>query len=941
MRRAAPIAATLTIALACSNGQKTPATTSTSTAEPTALHPDAVAQIEALIAEKEARSPLERKISSQLLYQRDGRLPGYAGKHPDLVPLTEVDASGRVLVDLKGEITAEVLDLVGKFGGTVVYASPAQQGARAWLPLEHLETVAAQPAVSNIRPALAATTRRAPAPYNAHKFGSASRQARVAAVKEAVRQAMVAPRSTAVAGDGLLNVGAATSQGDKAHAADRARKFYGTDGTGVRVGVLSDSDDFKEQSIATGDLPADTVTVPGQDGRPGSGEGTAMMEIVHDVAPGAKLFFATAFTSPESFADNIRTLRFTYHCDVIIDDVIYFFESPFEDDIIAQAVDDVAADGALYFSSAGNEGSYGDGTSGTWEGDFLSAGSNATLAALPSGYLLHNWGDSIISNRIEATGGPLILHWSDPGSLANPASANDYDIFVLDHNLRNVLVASTDIQDGTGLPFEFVGFLLGSNLRVVVAKHVGAANRAIRVVLFGGELGLATGGATYGHATARGAMGVAAVDVAEAVGGVFVAGNTTPVELFSSDGWRQVFYNRNNLPIRGGVTFGSGGGETRFKPDLSAADGVSTTLPSGSGLNPFFGTSAAAPHAGAVAALLKSAVPTATAAKIRAAMLAAALDIEAQGSDQQSGQGVVSAMESLQQVGAKPAVFLSFVSKTITGSGGGSLQPGGTGSVVVAVLNEGGATATAVTATLTTSTPGVVMISGSSAMPNIAPGATASNTTPFTFSINPAFPCGGNIQFQLSVAFTGRGTSPTAFTFTTPVGQPSSTATVFSFTGPRALIPDSNAAGVNVPIPVSLSGALSRVTFSIDGTVCTNAIGATTVGLDHTWVGDLVGKLTSPSGTTVTLFSRPGGTGNSGNNFCQTVLDDGASTSIQNIAVAGAPWTGTFQPAQPLSTFNGEPAGGTWVLNVSDLAFLDTGGVNAVSLSLRGYTCGP
>src|SRR5262249_4877461 len=157
-----------------------------------------------------------------------------------------------------------------------------------------------------------------------------------------------------------------------------------------------------------------------------------------------------------------------------------------------------------------------------------------------------------------------------------------------------------------------------------------------------------------------------------------------------------------------------GGGETRFKPDLSAADGVSTTLPSGSGLNPFFGTSAAAPHAGAVAALLKSAVPTATAAKIRAAMLAAALDIEAQGGDQQSGQGVVSAMESLQQVGAKPAVFLSFVSKTITGSGGGSLQPGGTGSVVVAVLNEGGATATAVTATLTTSTPGVVMISGAS-----------------------------------------------------------------------------------------------------------------------------------------------------------------------------------------------------------------------------------
>src|SRR5262249_37366914 len=101
-----------------------------------------------------------------------------------------------------------------------------------------------------------------------------------------------------------IPLGNAVSQGAHAHAADRARRiFVGADGTGVKIGVLSDSDDNKEQSIASGDLPADTVTVPGQDGRPGSGEGTAMMEIVHDVAPGAQIFFATAFNSEESFAD--------------------------------------------------------------------------------------------------------------------------------------------------------------------------------------------------------------------------------------------------------------------------------------------------------------------------------------------------------------------------------------------------------------------------------------------------------------------------------------------------------------------------------------------------------------------------------------------------------------------------------------------------------------
>ena len=55
------------------------------------------------------------------------------------------------------------------------------------------------------------------------------------------------------------------------------------------------------------------------------------------------------------------------------------------------------------------------------------------------------------------------------------------------------------------------------------------------------------------------------------------------------------------------------------------------------------------------------------------------------------------------------------------------------------------------------------------------------------------------------------------------------------------------------------------MTFNIGGTTpCSAAAGATTVGLDHTFVGDLVAKLTSPSGTTVTLFSHPGGSGTAG-----------------------------------------------------------------------------
>ena len=62
--------------------------------------------------------------------------------------------------------------------------------------------------------------------------------------------------------------------------------------------------------------------------------------------------------------------------------------------------------------------------------------------------------------------------------------------------------------------------------------------RTIRVANFGGELGIATSGATYGHSL-DGAFGTAAVDAFEAEGGEFVAGPLTPVELFSSDGQRR------------------------------------------------------------------------------------------------------------------------------------------------------------------------------------------------------------------------------------------------------------------------------------------------------------------------------------------------------------------------------------------------------------------
>src|SRR5262249_7047306 len=123
---------------------------------------------------------------------------------------------------------------------------------------------------------------------------------------------------------------------------------------------------------AAGQLPKDVEVLPGQAGQ--GDEGTAMLQIVHGMAPAAKLAFATAMISQASFADNIRALRSQAHCGIIVDDVYWLDESPFQDGPIARAVIDVTKDGALYFSSAGNSGNNADGTSGHWEGDFVDSG---------------------------------------------------------------------------------------------------------------------------------------------------------------------------------------------------------------------------------------------------------------------------------------------------------------------------------------------------------------------------------------------------------------------------------------------------------------------------------------------------------------------------------------------------------------------------------------
>jgi Subtilase family len=561
----------------------------------------AMEQIRSLSEWKASWTPVEQRIDSQLLAasRMAQGLPITAAVPtlPGAWSAVQVDALGAVEVDIKAAVTPELLASLEGMGAQVESVFPQYNAIRARLQLLKLGALAGLSGVRFVEPAARFVT----------------------------------------------NTGPHDSEGDAAHRAPAVRAL-GVTGAGIKVGVLSDGVASLAARQASGELPAGvTVLAPGD---AFEDEGTAMLEIVYDLAPQAQLYFATADGGPAVMANNILALK-AAGCKVIIDDITYLNEGVFQDGIIAQAVKSVTDQGVLYFSSAANSGNKNDGTSGTWEGDFVDSGTRLNDGS-GTPKPVHRFSSAEISDQLTVGSPGVLLKWSDPLG----ASTNDYDLYVFDSTLNTVFAASLNRQNGSIDPAEYIvdgqGNLLAQPAlrRIVIVKYSGAI-RALHLDTNRGQLAINTQGNTYGHNAAASALTVAATDASAAGGGAFIGGVANPVEPYSSDGPRRLFYNPNGTAITpGNVLFSTGGGTVLQKPDITAADCVVTGFPTtgqGSEFNPFCGTSAAAPHAGAIAALALSMPSAPSPAQVKSVMISTALDIEAAGADRDSGVGIVMA----------------------------------------------------------------------------------------------------------------------------------------------------------------------------------------------------------------------------------------------------------------------------------------------------------
>ncbi|MHA7870876.1 MAG: S8 family peptidase [Hyphococcus sp.] len=464
------------------------------------------------------------------------------------------------------------------------------------------------------------------------------------------------------------NVGLVDSQGDRSMRTDEIRNDFGLDGTGLTIGILSDSFACDPGSLnaagvyttpaedaANGDIPPDVVILSDfLDQSTCIDEGRGMAQLIYDVLPGSKMVFHSAFNGEADFAEGIIELA-EAGADVIVDDIIYFTEPMFQDGIIAQAADQVAEWGIPYFSSNGNR------ARDAFETDYRPV--NTTVDTING--IWHDFDDGpgtdplasfTLDGSLQTN---LTFQWDSPNFSASgaPGAQNDVDVIMFDSN--GVQVADCFPGGGPlvvppnglcqfqftngGVPIDggaggdaielvsLVDFIGGQEVQLGFLTESGNAPGFIKFVIFGG--GFAASEITidapsgFGHNNAAGAEGVGAAAfyfTEEFIGdpntNTLRAGAGEPecvpacLNDFSSAGGTPILFDKEGNRLAAP--------EIRLKPGVTGPDGTNTSFffndtsrddDDGDGVfqsgEPgefpnFFGTSAAAPHVASLVAQL-------------------------------------------------------------------------------------------------------------------------------------------------------------------------------------------------------------------------------------------------------------------------------------------------------------------------------------------------
>ena len=658
--------------------------------------------------------------------------PGSLEKHPTLHPrllellraetppvptdrgLVRIDSEGRVQVYIRAQpVTPALLEYVSSVGGKID-GQGFGDGVQAWVPVGALPSLADFPGVRYIEPP----------PY------------------------------------ARPNVGAALTQGDSILRTDLLRQQLGTTGRGVRVGVISGGIRGLAQSIASGDLPATTFFCQSAAGGViprGAGcqsgerliqtaggvtaqsfradrdlaadpEGTAMLEIVHDLAPGAELWFANG----ETALDLSNALPFlAQNVDIVVSDVAFLHFFPDGNNTVSQEVAQIVATpgnrARAYVTAVGNHADVhytgiwtysgmGD-TFGPWH--LFSAQAGVTTGP----------GSPSIVNQVTVPPfrtASVFLTWDDPAG----HSANDYDLLLVDCATGDFIDVSSGPQTGFQEPVEVVSwtnpFASPQAVCYAIQNFANlAAPRTLNVII---DVAV---GASSGHLFNTSSRSLVAP--ADARGDLIAVGAVQPsapsmIEPFSSQG----------------PTF-----DGRTKPDVVAPDGVSITG-AGEFANPFFGTSAAAPHVAGLAALLLEVNPGLTRPQLKSILMQSAVPL---GPANIFGAGRVDALGAAAQAQA----LLPAISVAPAGAVDfGSVLVGQSADRTFTVTSIGGTTVTGVA---TANPPFTVVSGGSYTLP---PGAAQQVMVRFTPT--GATTVTGNVTFTGGVGasrtVTGTGTAP-------------------------------------------------------------------------------------------------------------------------------------------------------------------------------------